>query len=183
MPAFGSHLNREQLTALGGYLRNLQGAHKTVPLPGNPETGRSLFFNKSGCSECHMVAGQGGFIATDLSAYAVDRSTEQIREAILNPNNNFDPRHALTAVVTNDGHQYSGIIRNEDSFSLQLQSRDGAFHLFEKSTLAAVQREQRSFMPANYGSTLSPSDVNDLISYLLWVASTQPKQTEDNSEW
>ena len=183
MPAFGSRLNREQLTAVAGYLRSLQGTPKTVAVPGNPDTGRSLFFNKAGCSACHMVAGRGGFIAADLSGYARAHSIEQIREAILNPNNNLDPRHPFATVVTNEDQQYSGMIRNEDSFSLQLQSRDGAFHLFEKSTLAAVKREQQSIMPANYASTLKPSDVNDLISYLLRVASEQPKQLEDSSEW
>jgi cytochrome c oxidase cbb3-type subunit 3 len=183
MPAFGSRLKREQLTAVAVYLRSLQGAQKSVPLPGHPDTGRSLFFNKAGCSTCHMVAGEGGFLAGDLSSYAATHSIEQIHEAILNPNNNLDPRHAFAAVATSDGQQYTGIIRNEDSFSLQLQSCDGAFHLFEKSTLAAIKREPRSVMPVNYGSTLSPQDLDDLISYLLRIASTQPKQTEDNSEW
>ncbi|HEX3684038.1 MAG TPA: c-type cytochrome [Bryobacteraceae bacterium] len=183
MPAFGARLTHGQLTAVAGYLRSLQGAQTSVPLPGNPDTGRGLFFNKAGCSACHMADGQGGFLADDLSSYAATHSIEQIREAILNPNNNLDPRHAFAAVATNDGRQYTGVIRNEDSFSLQLQSRDGAFHLFEKSSLADIKRERRSIMPANYGSTLSPQDLDDLIGYLLRIASTQPKQTEDNSEW
>ena len=36
--------------------------------PAIASRGETLFFGKAGCSGCHMVAGQGGFIASDLSA-------------------------------------------------------------------------------------------------------------------
>lgn len=183
MPAFGSRLNSQELAALAGYLRSLQGERKTVSLPGNPETGRTLFFTKAGCFECHMIAGKGGFIAADLSSYAATHSIEEVREAILNPANSFDPRHTFATVETQSGQQYAGVIRNEDSSSIQLQSRDGAFHLFEKSTLASVTREKKSLMPATYSSKLTPAQVNDLTSYLTQIAAKQPKQTQDASEW
>jgi cytochrome c oxidase cbb3-type subunit 3 len=183
MPAFGSRLDKEQLFAVARYLRHLEGEGRTASLPGHPERGHSLFFNKAGCSECHMAGGQGGFIAGDLSSYSAGHSIEQIRDAILNPNNNLDPHHSWATVVTKIGQQYTGVIRNEDNFSIQLEGRDGAFHLLDKSALANIKREERSFMPANYGSKLSPADVNDLISYLMQIAATQPKQTEENSEW
>jgi len=183
MPAFGSRLNREQLSTVSGYLRSLQGERRTAPLPGNPARGRDLFFKQAGCSECHMAGGEGGFIAGDLSSHSRGHSIEQIRESILNPNNNLDPPHPLATVVTKNGQQYTGVIRNEDNFSLQLEGRDGVFHLLDKVTLVSIKREKRSFMPANYGSKLSPADVNDLISFLMQIAASQPKQTEDNSEW
>lgn len=183
MPAFGSRLKSEQLSSVADYLRSLQGERKTGSLPGNPEAGHTLFFNKAGCSECHMVAGKGGFIAGDLSSYAASRSVEQIRKAVLDPNNNLDPRHPVATVVTQNGQRYTGVIRNEDNSSLQLQARDGAFHLFDKSTLASIVREKKSLMPADYGAKLSPSDVNDLISYLIQIAASEPKQAEDTSEW
>ena len=182
MPAFGSRLNSEQLVLVARYLRSLQGQRKTVSFPGNPETGHNLFFQKAGCSQCHMIAGKGGFIAGDLSSYAATHSMDEVREAILKPDSNSDPHHPPATLVTRKGQQYTGVIRNEDGFSIQLQSRDGEFHLFEKSTLASIAREKKSLMPANYGSKLSPADVNDLISYLMEIAAKQPKQTEDTSE-
>ena len=183
MPAFGSRLVAGQRSAVAAYLRRLQGERKTMPLPGNAEAGRNLFFNKAGCAECHMTAGKGGFIAEDLSSYAAAHSIEQIREAILNPSSNLDPRQGLVTVVTGSGQQYTGIVRNEDNFSLQLQARDGIFHLFEKAALASIKPEKQSWMPNNYGSSLSAAAINDLISYLIRIAATQPKQTADTPEW
>lgn len=183
MPAFGSRFNAEQLSNVVGYLRVLQGEKKTVSLPGNPGAGHGVFFDKAGCSECHMVAGKGGFIAGDLSSYAAAHSIGEIRDAILEPNNNLDPHHAWVTVITKNGRHYTGIIRNEDSSSMQLQTRDGAFQLFEKATLAGITHEKNALMPADYGSRLSASEINDLISYLIQTASKQPKQSEDDSEW
>lgn len=183
MPAFGSRLKGEELSTVSGYVRYLQGERRTAPLPGNSARGGDLFFNQAGCSECHMAGGKGGFIAGDLSSYSRGHSIEQIREAILDPNNNWDLRHPLATVVSKNGRRYTGVIRNEDNFSMQLEDRDGVFHLLDKVTLVSIKREKRSFMPANYGSKLSPADVNDLISFLMQIAASQPKQTEDNSEW
>lgn len=183
MPAFGGRLNSDELSAIAGYLRTLQGEQKTIPLPGNPETGERLFFSKAACSECHMVAGNGGFIAADLSSFAATRSIEQIREAILDPNKNLDLRHSMAVAVTKDNHKYIGVVRNEDNSSIQLQTRDGGFHLFDKSTLASLTLQKRSWMPYNYGSRLNPAEVNDLISYLIETAAKQPKPIPGPSEW
>jgi putative heme-binding domain-containing protein len=78
--------------------------------------------------------------------------------------------------MTTAGQRYEGIIRNEDNFSLQLQSTDGAFHFISKSDLKTIDRAQGSMMPSDYGSKLSDAQLNDLISYLLKAAevSTPP---------
>jgi cytochrome c oxidase cbb3-type subunit III len=182
MPAFGSRLTSEQLIGLAHYLRGLQGERQTTAVPGDPEAGRSLFFNKAGCSECHMAEGKGGFIADDISSYAGTHSAEEARDAILNPDNNVDPHHAIATAVTRDGRRYTGIVRNEDSSSLQLQARDGSFYLLDKSTLAGITREKKSLMPSDYGSKLSPAELNNLISYLVKAAVTHPDQTGNNDE-
>jgi cytochrome c oxidase cbb3-type subunit III len=69
MPAFHS-LDSANIKAVVAYLRTLQGTGQPVKLPGDPERGETIFLGKAGCSGCHMVAGIGGFIASDLSAYA-----------------------------------------------------------------------------------------------------------------
>jgi hypothetical protein len=72
-----------------------------------------------------------------------------------------------TVVTTRDGYKYSGAARNEDNFSLQLQTPDGAFHLFLKSEVASVARDSISLMPPDYASTLSVEELNDLIAFLV----------------
>src|SRR5258707_11821978 len=69
MPAFRS-LEASNIRAVVTYLRTLQGTGKPVTLPGDPARGEAIFFGKAGCSGCPMVSGKGGFIPSDLSAYA-----------------------------------------------------------------------------------------------------------------
>ena len=89
----------------------------------------------------------------------------------------------MTAVA-NDGQRWEGIVRNEDNFSLQLQSTDGAFHFFSKADLKAIERSQGSIMPSDYGSRLSKTQLNDLVSYLLSVGKTavSPQKHPDEGD-
>jgi len=176
MPGFRSEFNDDQLNAVVRYVRLLQGKHATMIVRGDQKKGEALFFGKARCSECHMIGGKGGFIASDLSGYGQEHSPDVIREAIIDPNKNLEPRRQIVTAITRDGRKYTGIALNEDNFSLQLQTLDGAFHLFEKSGLAKVEHEPRSLMPSNYVSTLSPGDLDDLVAYL--AAATTPGGSE-----
>jgi cytochrome c oxidase cbb3-type subunit III len=173
MPAFGPSFDDAQLNAVVHYLHALQGQERAVSIPGKPEEGRALFFGSAQCSKCHMVGGQGGFIGADLSGYGKTHSAGEIREAITSPNKNLDPRRGTVVAHTRDGHTYTGIARNEDNFSLQMQTLDGTFHLFDKAELARVEHQPRSLMPSQYGATLSANDLDDLVSYLMTAAAHQ----------
>lgn len=174
MPGFGSRFNDGQLKAIVRYLRVLQGKQAAVSLPGNPENGRALFFGKAQCAKCHAIEGEGGFIAADLSGYGRTHTVDEMQRAITDPNKYLNPRHYTVVAVTRDGKKLSGVARNEDNFSLQLQTPDGAFHMFDKSNLARVEHEPRSIMPADYGSTLSRGELSDLIRYLADAGATRP---------
>lgn len=182
MPAFRAVLNNDQMQAVVGYLRVLQGKGTQAVISGNPEKGRTLFFGKGQCSECHMIAGHGGSIAADLSGYGADHSPEAIRNAIVDPNKNADRQHGTVVVITRDGQKFTGVALNEDNFSLQLQTLDGKFHLFDKSQLVHVEHERRSLMPSNYGLMLSRGDLDDLITFLTKTAPSQPLKTRGEDE-
>jgi cytochrome c oxidase cbb3-type subunit III len=129
-----------------------------------------------------MIAGHGGFIGSDLSGYGNQHSPDVIRTAILDPNKNLDPRHRTVIAVTRDGQRFAGRALNEDNFSLQLQTFDGAFHFFEKSALARLEHEPRSIMPSNYGSMLTPGELDDLVSYLMTAESRQASRAGEDDE-
>jgi cytochrome c oxidase cbb3-type subunit III len=169
MPAFGS-LGVARIHAVVRYLRSLQGPTAAADLSGDPKHGKALFFGQSRCSQCHMVKGEGGFIASDLSSYANTQSAADIRNAITDPNRNLDPRKRTVIVTTADGRTLTGIARNEDNFSLQLQTADGALHLLNRSEFRSIEYQSRSFMSDDYGSRLSRQDLDDLVSYLVSVA-------------
>jgi putative heme-binding domain-containing protein len=169
MPAFAS-LTAPQVQAVVRHLRTLQGQGDVAKMPGDPERGKALFFGQSGCWQCHMVHGQGGFIGADLSSYASAQPPAEIRRAITDPDRNLDPRERTVTVTTQDGQTQIGIARNEDNFSLQLQTVDGAFHFFSKADLRNIEYQRGSLMPADYGSRLNPREIDDLVSFLMSAA-------------
>jgi cytochrome c oxidase cbb3-type subunit III len=169
MPAFHS-LETSDVKAVVIYLRTLQGTKQTVKLPGDPVRGETIFLGKAGCSGCHMIAGKGGFIASDLSGYASTHPVEQIRSAITTPAPGSDRQTRLVTATIRGGEKVVGRIRNEDNFSLQLQSEDGTFHFITKSDLEGLDCNSQTLMPSDYGSTLTPEELNDVVSYLMKVA-------------
>ena len=165
MPSFRS-LSDHEIGSLVKYLRSLSGATGVEAVTGDAERGEKLFFGKAQCGDCHMMAGRGGFIGADLSEFAVGHSPREIREAILRPNQKLLPGQEVIRIKTVDGQDLSGLARNEDNFSLQLQGTDGAFHLLIKSEIALIERTGRSLMPDDYARRLTPSELDDLVSYI-----------------
>ena len=172
MPAFGA-LGEEQLRALVGYLRELQGAGKPKSASGDPARGRELFFGKARCSDCHMVAGQGGFFAAELTGFAAKKGSDELRNAILWPEKGRDPRKGPVTVKLADATVLTGMPRNEDNFSLQLQTPDGSFHLLKKADIVALTRSGHSALCVNHGRTLSASDLDDVMSFLVRAAGSE----------
>lgn len=162
MPAFRSAFTGQQLSAVLNYLRSLQGHKHVASVQGDAAKGRALFFGSARCSQCHMVNGQGGFLGADLSGYGKTHAAAEIRAAILNPGNSA----RTTVVTTRNGAKFTGVLRNEDNFSLQLQTPDGAFHFFDKSSLTRIERNAAPLMPGDYGQRLSKNELDDLVTYL-----------------
>jgi len=131
-----------KLSALLSYIRSLQGKGTAVPVVGNTEKGRELYWGKAGCSECHTVNGAGGFLGPDLSKYGENHSVTEIHSNIVKPEKIPGTRGHVVEVTAKDGTRYTGLVRNEDNFSLQLLALDGTFHLLSKSDLAAINFRQ-----------------------------------------
>jgi putative heme-binding domain-containing protein len=167
MPAFASL--GSTVKNVVAYLRQLQGKNESAKLPGSAHKGRELFYGKARCSECHAVTGSGGFIASELSGFGANRSPDEIRQAIIKPTSTNRLGGKMTA-ATRDGKEFSGVVRNEDNFSIQLQSLNGDFQLFQKSELTGFLRQAGSLMPADYATTLNREELDDLISFLMSVA-------------
>jgi cytochrome c oxidase cbb3-type subunit III len=187
MPAFHS-LGAAEVQSLVSYVRALQGKSDVRVVPGNAANGKEIFFGKGGCSSCHAVAGQGGFLGPDLTTYGAISSSKQILDAILNSNRIVPSGYKSAAVTTRDGTRIDGVVRNEDNFSVQLQAQDGAFHFFQKSDLQKLEYSNQSLMPSNYGQRLSQDELNDLVSFLMGAIPPHDKTTskktpaEDDAE-
>lgn len=175
MPSFQG-LGEAQIRSIVAYVKALQGGSSVAPLPGNPERGKVLFAS-AGCTQCHMVRGAGGFLGPDLSSYGHGRTVAEIKDAVSHPAEHKGTGKMVT-VVTADEQRYEGVIRNEDNFSVQLQSPDGAFHFFSKSALKQIDRKPSPAM--DYASGLTPDQLNDLVSYLLSIGKAAPAATPEH---
>jgi cytochrome c oxidase cbb3-type subunit III len=179
MPAFQSSLQRDQITAVLKYLRVLGGKGTSAPLPGDARRGKELYFGSARCGECHSIQGEGGFLGEDLSGYGKSHSPAAIREAILDPNKNLDLRHGTVSVQTRAGESYTGMARNEDNFTIQVQTPDGTFHSFDKRNLARLEHQSRSLMPSDYRSKLSSSQLNDLVNFISQTPGPEKADEDD----
>jgi cytochrome c oxidase cbb3-type subunit III len=177
MPPF-STLDPQTIKALVKYLRILQGKSESAAMPGNPAAGRTAFFGKARCSQCHLAAGSGGFLGPDLSTYARRRAPEEIRDAITKPATLPGLGRSEVTVTPRNGQPMTGVLRNEDNFTLQFQTPDGAFHSVTKTDVASISRSNSPLMPTDYGTTLSAAEINDLVSFLMSI-SQQPNSTTE----
>jgi cytochrome c oxidase cbb3-type subunit 3 len=178
MPGF-PNLGEQGAQEIVTYLRFLQGGSAGNAVPGDPARGHDVFFGKAGCSVCHQIGRSGRFVVGDLAGFARDHSGDEIRGAILKPAG--EPQEAATAVA-HDGRKFSGMIRNEDNASLQLQDADGRFYLLMKSSLVSIQRKTENPMPVDYGKRLSSTELNDLVSYISREAHASDPSSSPSAE-
>ncbi len=180
MPSF-HFLTNQQIGEIISYVRFLRGGGNTANLKGDPAAGSKLFFGAARCSDCHMMDGKGGFIASDLSDIGRTHSEEEVREMIVQPNKIPDPAGQRVRIVTKSGQTLAGLERNEDNFSIALLSEDGVFHLLMKSEISKITRDPQSIMPDDYGKKLSSAQLDDLASFLILSSAHKSSRTQSAS--
>jgi putative heme-binding domain-containing protein len=183
MPPF-AQIGDANIEAVVHYLRLLANSSlppETATAPaaeGDANAGRTLYFGKAQCSACHMVSGRGGFAATSLTAYARSRTAEMVRRAITAPPEETATVVHFASATTRGGRTLTGLVRNEDAFTLTLQTEDGRFHFLERKDLTAVRDDGHLLMPRDYGTLLTASELNDVVSFLMVSSKAQDSETE-----
>ena len=179
MPPF-AQIGDANIRSLVRYLRVLEGepgpagaARESGP-SGDPRAGRSLYFGKVRCSACHLVDGSGGFIGADLTRYGRYRTADAILRAIVTPDDPLIPTSRIVTITTKAGKILTGALRNEDNFNIAIQSEDGRYHLLPRNEVTQVQYTEHSLMPGDYGSQLTPKELDDIASFLI-LASRSPR--------
>jgi hypothetical protein len=126
-----------------------------------------------------MVGGRGSIVGPDLSQLGSLRKTNSIIDALTKEQHRvYGPGgaqpHLLTPlpvwpvvrVTTANGKVIRGLLRNEDSFSMQVMGLDQQLHLLDRSKLKSVVYEPKSLMPTDYDKRLSKTEFDDLVAYL-----------------
>lgn len=179
MPAHRGKLSDDQIWKITAYIKGLRGTAIDAPAPGDVAAGEAIFWGKGNCGSCHMVDGRGSIIGPDLSNLASVRKINSIIDALTKVQHRvYGPGgaqpHLLTPlqtypvvrIVTKDGKSLRGVVRNEDSFSIQIMGLDQQLHLYDRSQLKSIIYEQQSLMPSNYDKILSQEEFNNLLAFL-----------------
>jgi alcohol dehydrogenase (cytochrome c) len=202
MPSF-SALPSDSIWRIITYLRSLDNARSTKPenIAGDPVTGKAIFFGKGKCQECHDVNGTGGVFANELSAIGTS-SEATLRQWILHPDQaagapqpvvrqdprpdqprgggggNFGVNTPVTMrLKTRQGQSIDGIRIADDGFTVILRDRSGAIKRYDVSDLTEKKEDSKPLMPVDYASTLSSSEVQDVVAYLKTLTARDLTQT------
>ena len=178
MPAQQGKLTDDQIWKITAYVKGLRGTAIDAPAPGDVAAGEAIFWGKGNCGSCHMVNGRGSIVGPDLSQLARLRKTNSIIDALTKEQHRvYGPGgaqpHLLTPlpvwrvvdVTAADGKTVRGVLRNEDSFSLQVMGLDQQLHLYDRSKVKIVY-EPKGLMPSDYDKRLTKDEFNNLLAYL-----------------
>jgi putative heme-binding domain-containing protein len=179
MPAV-SDLSDDQIWKVTAYIQALRGTAIDAPAPGNVALGEAIFWGKAECGKCHMVRGKGGVIGPELSAIADIRKTASIVDALTNDNYRVQgdggaiPRkleppsdYRAVRVTLADGKVIRGVLKNENSTSLQILGVDDSrLHLLNRARLKDVTYEKARLMPSDYETRLTKEEFQDLVAFL-----------------
>lgn len=164
MPA-AFYLSPEELRSVAAFVRGLSSVPKEK-LPGDARRGR-LIYTLSGCSNCHILGGEGVAIGPDLTGIASRRGAAQIRATLVDPSRTLPDGFLFIEAVTSAGKTIRGTRLNEDTFTIQIRNLQGDLYSFRKSELVELHKlRNRTVMPP-FGTTLSTSELDDLVAYLV----------------
>ena len=188
MPAFSGVLPDDDILKIVAYIHVLRSVALDDPRPGDPVHGEEVFWGKGECGQCHMIYGRGGVVGPDLSNIAAIRKAAAIEDALTKEQHKIYPDGGLflqiippmnyepVQVVTNDGLTISGVMLNEDSYSIQFMDLDSRLHSFERTELSSVIMNPGSVMPTDYDKRLTKAEFGDLLAFLT----RQGKQTSSS---
>jgi cytochrome c oxidase cbb3-type subunit 3 len=163
MPA--SALSTSQVWQVAAFVRTL-GRVEGPKSTGDQRRGQQIFAGKGGCAKCHTIGGRGGAIGPDLTGIGDRREAAELRTSLLEPSASVPLAFLQVRVVTKDGHAFTGVRINEDTFSIQIRDLSNQFHSFWKNELSGIVKEpKRSIMPS-YQSILTIAELDDLLAYL-----------------
>ena len=147
------------------YVRSLSVGQEEVALPGDPVRGRRLYQSRGSCPDCHRVDGRGGRLGPDLSDVGWSRSPKHLEASILRPSEFVAPDYRAVRLSTIDGRVVQGVLRNEDTYSVQLLDENENLRAFMKSDLESLEKPEESLMPPFEGF-FRGRELQDLVAYL-----------------
>lgn len=131
-------------------------------LTGDAARGHTLY--TALCAACHRLKNEGSEIGPDLGTVA-SKPTEQLVEAILDPNRAVERRYLTQTVTTKHGRELIGMVSEETANSITMKLATGT-EVILRTNLVRITSGKKSLMPEGLESVLTPQFVADLLSWI-----------------
>jgi cytochrome c oxidase cbb3-type subunit III len=183
MPA-SSTLSTAEVADLASFLATLQIAANTGTVTGDPKKGQALY-ESSGCSACHMIAGQGGSVGPELTRVGASRGPSGLKARLIDPGANLPlvgeglfgsnkwTQYLMFRAVEKDGTVIEGERVGEDSFNIVLKDVTGKLHGLRKPDLRSLEKEPGKSLMPSFKDVLSDAQLDDLVAYLMTLKGAQ----------
>ena len=126
--------------------------------------GRALV-ERSKCLDCHRIGDRGSRLGPTLTDIGNLRSREELRDALVAPDQDVLPEHRSVRLVTKDGATIVGRLLNQDAFSIQLMNADEQLKSYARSSLREHTIVTKGLMPS-YEGKLTSQEIADVVNYL-----------------
>ena len=134
---------------------------------GDIRRGQQVFHGtKAVCNACHAVGYVGGKAGPDLTRIAQIRNERDLLESILFPSASLVRSYEPILVLTTDGRQLNGVIKNETSDEIVLVTGPNKEERIARGEIEAQKPSTVSVMPAGLDKQLSEQELADLIAFL-----------------
>ena len=121
------------------------------------------------CVACHAFKDSGSNLGPDLTQVGTRFGTEDLLDAIINPNKAISDQYAATEITLNDEKLLWGRVINETEdtvFLTQNPMRSDQITKIAKATIESQKPSERSIMFPALLNRLNEEEVKDLIYYL-----------------
>ena len=166
---------RRNQPALSAKLEAIAKANANDPLAdfkpalvgGDAERGRRLFYEKGDvyCVRCHKITNRGGEVGPDLTKVAGQHPRDYLLESIVVPDKAIAKGFEPVVILTTDGKQINGTLREEDADQVKLITAEGNIVVVKKTDIDERARG-KSAMPEDLVKKLSKFELRDLVEYL-----------------
>jgi putative heme-binding domain-containing protein len=152
----------KELTAQG-LINTTSNTSTVTSTKTNRENGKQLFAQH--CAACHRIDNVGVNLGPDISDSRT-QSPAQLLVSILDPNRAIDNQYFRVSVRMLDGSVYDGIIREESSQHILLNTQQQPNVSLPKSQIETLVSSGKSLMPEGFEAQLNNAAIADLIDYI-----------------
>jgi putative heme-binding domain-containing protein len=121
------------------------------------------------CALCHKAGNLGISVGPALAPLG-DKPQDYWIKNILEPNAAIEPRFTAVMIEFTDGDTIAGIITSESATSLTLVQPGGNQGTLLRTEIRKITPARSSLMPNDFEKAISPSEMADLVAFLLSAA-------------